>query len=439
MTSFDVVIVGAGLAGLEAGALLAHGGARVIVLEKGNAIGGRAKVVEQDGFVLNYGLHYMMGGYKNPHYRILKHIGQANQVDFAPVDPQKMWRLKSDRLHLVPAGLGQMLTTSLLSVRGKLGLFRAMMNLFSANHEQFWDVPLGKWLDVVAPEPTLRHFLLDLAGPVLFDAEPENISAGHFIQEVRKLLILKGPLALYPAGGWDAMSCVLQTYIEARGGTVRVKSPVDKLIFEDDQVAGVWSKGETIRSQAVVLALPPAQLLPLLNQTPVQAVEPGKIEPTMGVAVDLGFKGVTNTTIGTIEMPDIQATSGFHNLFMPLLAPADGLLFQGLRWLTPKQMADKNEVKGTEELFLQQLERIWPHIRQKIVLRRVLVRDVVMGARHTYTQPASELLPVNAGHGIYFVGDATSAPGELSASAGESALQCSEHLLPLLYPQLYVQ
>jgi len=69
---YDVIVIGAGLAGLETAALLAQQGARVLVLERRPVIGGRAMVVRDAGFTLNYGLHYMMHGYANPHYRILE-------------------------------------------------------------------------------------------------------------------------------------------------------------------------------------------------------------------------------------------------------------------------------------------------------------------------------------------------------------------------------
>lgn len=50
----DLIVVGAGLAGLAAGALASTGGQRVVVLDAhgGN---GRAQTTERDGFVFNGG------------------------------------------------------------------------------------------------------------------------------------------------------------------------------------------------------------------------------------------------------------------------------------------------------------------------------------------------------------------------------------------------
>ena len=56
---YDVVVVGGGVAGLATGALLSHAGRKVVVLEKGNQLGGRAYTYVDQGFVLNYGAHAM--------------------------------------------------------------------------------------------------------------------------------------------------------------------------------------------------------------------------------------------------------------------------------------------------------------------------------------------------------------------------------------------
>lgn len=445
-SSYDVVIIGGGLGGFETAALLAHQAAqencpaRVLLLERRNATGGRAITVEQNGFTLNYGLHYMMGGYDSAHYRVLQQIGQAEQVQFAPMDPAKIYRLRDGKLHLVPATAEDMMATELLSLEGKYGLQDAMNALFQADTDTLWNVPLKDWLDQHVSEPTLRRFFLDLAGPTAFAAVPDEISAGHLIVEARKILTSQSPLALYPAGGWGAVIDACRQAVEAAGGEVRLKARVDGLAIEDGQVTGVWSGGSLIRARAVVLALPPAEMAPILREHNLPDLSAQKLEsirPVMGVAVDLGFKGVENTKVATIEMPEDSATSGFHNLFQPQLAPEGGLLFQGLRWLTGEQMADEAEVRRTEEIFLTRLSAIFPGIREKVVLRRTLVRPVILGADHHYTQPRSSLLPVkvHSTGGLYVVGDATDAPGELSATVGESALMAARHVQEQLAAQ----
>jgi phytoene dehydrogenase-like protein len=64
--SFDVVVVGAGLAGMAAGATAARAGRRVLIVD-GHAAGGR------NGFRFNHGAHALyLGGHAE---RVLRDLG----------------------------------------------------------------------------------------------------------------------------------------------------------------------------------------------------------------------------------------------------------------------------------------------------------------------------------------------------------------------------
>lgn len=423
----EVIVVGGGFAGLATGALLAHAGAHVRVLERRPILGGRALVVKQEGFTLNYGLHYIVGGYRSPHHRILKHIDKLKTAPLMPVKPRLLHRMRDGQLYQVPSTPTDMLSTKLLSVRGKLSLPQAMLKIVTAKDEKLWRVPVGEWLDGVTREPTLRAFFLDLVGPLTFEAEAEALSAAHFAQVMRPFLMPKGPIALYPAGGWISMFDAFKQHIEERGGSVELKTPAERLEIDGGNVRGVWVNSELQHADHVVLALPPNELNELLKDTPISGLETERLQairPTMGVAIDLGVMGLENNHIGTIELPELNGTLGIHNLFEPSLAPAGGHLFQFLRFMTPAQMQDKADVEQTEPLLLQVLEGIWPAFRDKVVMRRTLVRNVLTAATHRYDQPRPTLLPVkvDAVEGLYLAGDATASAGELSNSAGESAI-----------------
>jgi phytoene dehydrogenase-like protein len=219
-------------------------------------------------------------------------------------------------------------------------------------------------------------------------------------------------------------------HIEERGGSVELKTPTERLEVNGSSIRGVWVNSELQHADHVVLALPPNELSELLKDTPISGLETERLQairPTMGVAIDLGVMGLENNHIGTIELPELNGTLGIHNLFEPSLAPAGGHLFQFLRFMTPAQMQDKAVVEQTEPLLLNVLEGIWPGFRDKIVMRRTLVRNVLTAATHRYDQPRPSLLPVkvDAVEGLYLAGDATASAGELSNSAGESAIMAA--------------
>jgi phytoene dehydrogenase-like protein len=66
----DVVVVGAGLAGLAAATTLHRAGRRVQVLEASDAVGGRVRTDHVDGFTLDRGFQVMLTGYPEAHRQL---------------------------------------------------------------------------------------------------------------------------------------------------------------------------------------------------------------------------------------------------------------------------------------------------------------------------------------------------------------------------------
>jgi phytoene dehydrogenase-like protein len=434
----DALVVGAGLAGLGAAALLADAGASTLVLERRPIVGGRAMVVRQEGFALNYGLHYLMGGTRSPHFRLLRRIGIADKVATRPMQVQLAFRQRYGRLHTVPTTAPALLQSGLLSRRAKWQLTGAMVAIMRARLDNLWYVPLGEWLDRnVGDDPTLRAFLLDTAQVLTFEVDPALLSAAHFIREFRAILSRPGPPAVYPVGGWDAITNALQEYVDACGGQVQTRAHVRRLAVEHGRVAGVETDSGVIRARTVVLAIPPAELATLLDASPVAGLTPDRvraIRPTSGIAVDVGFRGLDSRAVATMELPGDAATAGCHSQFEPSLAPADGHLWQLLAFRNADDLAGREDVSRVEEMFLERIESVWPGARNNLVLRRALVRPVLTGASHRFDQPAPSLLPIEVRDtpGLLIAGDATNAPGELSAPAAESAMLAADAALSYL-------
>ncbi|WP_314452443.1 NAD(P)/FAD-dependent oxidoreductase [uncultured Microbacterium sp.] len=63
MSGYDVIVVGAGLAGLRCATQLAEAGRDVVVLEQGDAVGGRERTDIVDGFRLDLGFHVLNPAY----------------------------------------------------------------------------------------------------------------------------------------------------------------------------------------------------------------------------------------------------------------------------------------------------------------------------------------------------------------------------------------
>ena len=84
-SSPDVVVVGAGVAGLNAAVALAERGARVCVLEAKAVVGGRASSFNdpQTGERVDNGQHVLLGCYHET-FRLLNTIGTLDRVRLQP-------------------------------------------------------------------------------------------------------------------------------------------------------------------------------------------------------------------------------------------------------------------------------------------------------------------------------------------------------------------
>lgn len=86
MARFDVVVIGAGLGGLTAGAILARAGRKVLVIERGNSVGGAASSYKAGDLFIEASLHNTSGpeDARDPKHRALTRAGVLDKVEWVP-------------------------------------------------------------------------------------------------------------------------------------------------------------------------------------------------------------------------------------------------------------------------------------------------------------------------------------------------------------------
>ena len=98
-SDYDVVIIGSGIAGLSAGALLSHAGYKTLVVDKLDYVGGRWSNEEYEGFKLDRGAHMIEVGGKLE--QTFEDVGAKWELVHAP---RLWWKLGGNEYEMPPKG-----------------------------------------------------------------------------------------------------------------------------------------------------------------------------------------------------------------------------------------------------------------------------------------------------------------------------------------------
>ncbi|MFJ5776975.1 NAD(P)/FAD-dependent oxidoreductase [Streptomyces sp. NPDC093094] len=261
----DVLVVGAGAAGLACARDLLAAGAVVRVVEAGDEVGGRMRSDRVDGFVVDRGFQVFNTSYPQVRRRltlrdlrlrpftpgVLVH-GPSGRLRFS--DPTRRPRTLPDLLPGRLAGARDLAALGVLSARDMLAPPRRIKRRAdTTTRTALADAGVS---DVLVE----RFFRPFLSGVFL---EDDLATSGRVFHLVWRSM-LRGTLCL-PAEGIGAVPRALAAALPR--GTVRLETPVERLT--DD--GALTADGREIPARAVVVATGPGSVAALLPQVGLPA------------------------------------------------------------------------------------------------------------------------------------------------------------------------
>ncbi|MCQ4209904.1 NAD(P)/FAD-dependent oxidoreductase [Streptomyces longispororuber] len=264
----DVVVVGAGLAGLACAADLHAAGLSVRVLEAGDEVGGRMRTDRVDDFVVDRGFQVFNTSYPQVRRRlVLKDLrlrpftpgvlvdSPTGRVRFG--DPSRAPRVVYDMLRERPVKLRDLAALGALSGRDMLLPARLIKHRADRVDGTVRSALTRAGVSDALVEDFFRPFL---SGVFLEDELETSARVFHLVWRS----MVRGTLCL-PAQGIGQVPASLARALPS--GAVERENPVARLV--DDGV--LTADGKEVPARAVVVATGPGPLADLLPELPVPA------------------------------------------------------------------------------------------------------------------------------------------------------------------------
>jgi 15-cis-phytoene desaturase len=265
----EVIVVGAGLAGLSCAFELAEGGLRPLVLEANPWLGGRTSSwTDPDGMEVESGLHRVLGVY-SAFPDLLKRAGieqsgaviWEDEVEFKQPLPQVSAVFKAAPSKHPVAVIADLFShNDYLSPPAKLSLGR-FMTVGIADYSK--DPAAMDRLSVLEyatqqelhPEAIAR--ILEPLTAGIYFVPAKALSAAVFMALITPYLpegLIKMRVGAFAGGMSAVMADPLAAAIRKRGGEVITSSPVESLLLNNGRVTGVRVGTESYFARHVVLA-----------------------------------------------------------------------------------------------------------------------------------------------------------------------------------------
>ncbi|MCL4293204.1 MAG: NAD(P)/FAD-dependent oxidoreductase [Acidimicrobiia bacterium] len=256
---YDVIIIGGGPGGLSCGAMLAHRGARVLLLERNDRTGGKAVTAERDGFRYELGPKLQVP-MQNPGFKqLFAALGMSDKLGQILLDRASVSHKQPDgsyRTVITPQTSG-MDPTPFFDLWGlddtdrekALAVLTEMVSLTPEQLDELDDTSMHDYLATRDVPWGLYSYLAMHANASL--AEPiDLVAASEQIKIMQEIAVQGGGGYYY--GGFGRVLDDIADAIRERGGTILTGTEVQRIDVDGGRVTGVTTSAGSFEAPIVV-------------------------------------------------------------------------------------------------------------------------------------------------------------------------------------------
>ncbi len=440
MNEKKVCIIGAGIGGLTAGALLLKKGYSVDIFEKEPIVGGRALSLEMSSQTLD--------SYK----QTLAKFNTAIVFSEPPLEEIFKNKMLEDYtldlgFHMIGSGIVVKLRDILKEYFENITMYKSRLYEQKNNHFGYFVTTADKIsmlpniarlllsgektmkdLDVVSMTETIKKYgkgkmkiVLEVNPRLISTINNLDLISTGEVFRTQKDMKLGG--VNYPKQGLLKISQTIAEYIEKNGGKIHLKSPVSKILIKNKKAEGIVVADKEYMFDIVLSNMLVQNLFTIADehQFPKEYVATMKtlegtgslcayyslnqIDPRLlgksfiFIERDIGVDG--NDAVGMIDFITAMEETG--------LSPSSHYLVQSYIICTPKEAKDKKILNKLKEALDKNLERIIPHYHSQ--LRWAIYPSVwhLDGVAKTLINTKPDIqTPIE---NLYIIGDCVKAPG----------------------------
>ena len=258
--SSEVIIVGAGLAGLACARRLATAGVPFLILEADRRIGGRIKTDQIDGFLLDHGFQVLQTAYPEARRNL-----DYNRLELKPFAPGAIIRTQ-DKFHIIadprrrPQKLWSTATAPIGTIGDRLRMIKLASKVSRAEVSTLFESPDMLTIDFLRTEGFSEKIIQKFFMPFFrgISLDPEIRVSSRVFQYILRIFTA-GDAAL-PAAGMGAIPAQLAENLP--DGSIRTGTRAGSIHHKKV----ILTSGETIKGQTVVVATEGPETAKLLGK-----------------------------------------------------------------------------------------------------------------------------------------------------------------------------
>jgi len=397
-----VLVIGSGVGGLAAAALLAKRDIDVTVFEEHSFIGGRCSAYEKDGFKFDFGVHMFSRGDAGPHGEVARRV--LADLKWIKKDPscRVMGAIEFDFPLKINSLSRQIYLARKLKVNPAryIGAFLLFLTLMrSQKVKQNDHLLLKEFVSRFTRDPSI-HLFINCVCQLYFAISYQEASAGEFMWCFSRMF--KDASFGYPKGGCGRIPEALCKAMENAGEHLKLNEPVKKIVEKDARAVGVEAQSGYYPADIIISNTGLERTMALAGQEAFEQKNPQTANtyvysnPYLTIKYALNYPVIPYPVV--FHMPKIQAEYVFDYveketipedpyIFMPipsnldpsLAPPGKQLVIAGTA--APKN-ADKDLCNAILDKVHQKICQLFPELPKAMLWEMRTTRSDVSNLTH---------------------------------------------------------